>query len=101
MGAGRALTRSATGGTVPLTPLSLVLSRSTEVVAFNRAGGSRQHAVQEGLPKVSRDLTERRAAEEELGMSEERFRRLVHRVTDYAIYMLESACRELIVAAWV
>lgn len=42
-----------------------------------------------GFAKVTRDLTERRAAEEELRRSEERFRVLVQGVTDYAIYMLD------------
>ena len=44
-----------------------------------------------GFAKVTRDLTERRAAQEELRRSEERFRLLVQSVTDYAIYMLDPA----------
>jgi PAS domain S-box-containing protein len=44
-----------------------------------------------GFAKVTRDLTDRRAADEELRRSEERFRLLVQSVTDYAIYMLDPA----------
>jgi PAS domain S-box-containing protein len=42
-----------------------------------------------GFAKVTRDLTERRAAEESLRASQEQFRLLVQGVTDYAIYMLD------------
>jgi PAS domain S-box-containing protein len=41
-----------------------------------------------GYTKITRDVTERQAAQAELRASEERFRLLVQGVTDYAIYML-------------
>ena len=50
-----------------------------------------------GFAKVTRDLTDRRAAEAELRASEERFRLLVQSVTDYAIYMLDPEGR---VTSW-
>lgn len=50
-----------------------------------------------GYAKVTRDLTERKAAEENLRRSEEQFRILVQGVTDYAIFMLDPEGR---VATW-
>ena len=42
-----------------------------------------------GFAKVTRDLTERKKAETELRLSEEKFQLLVQGVTDYALYMLD------------
>ena len=50
-----------------------------------------------GFAKVTRDLTRRRAAEEQLRRSQEEFRLLVQSVTDYGIYMLDPAGN---VATW-
>lgn len=41
-----------------------------------------------GYAKITRDLTDRKMAEENLKQSEQQFRLLVQSVTDYAIYML-------------
>jgi PAS domain S-box-containing protein len=50
-----------------------------------------------GFAKVTRDLTERREADQALRRSEQQFRLLVEGVTDYAIYMLSP---EGIVTNW-
>ncbi|MCR5868154.1 PAS domain-containing sensor histidine kinase [Aquincola sp. J276] len=42
-----------------------------------------------GFASVTRDLTDRKAADEGLRRSEEQFRLLVQSVTDYAIYMID------------
>ena len=50
-----------------------------------------------GFAKVTRDLTQRRAHEEDLRRSEERFRLLLEGVSEYAIFMLDPNGK---VATW-
>lgn len=50
-----------------------------------------------GFTKITRDITDRKQANDELHASEERFRLLVQGVTDYAIYMLSA---EGIITNW-
>jgi PAS domain S-box-containing protein len=50
-----------------------------------------------GFAKITRDLSERRIAEETLKKSERQFRLLIQGVTDYAIYMLNT---DGTVASW-
>ena len=50
-----------------------------------------------GFAKITRDLTDRKMAEETLRRSEQQFRMLVQGVTDYAIYMLSP---EGLVSNW-
>jgi len=65
---------------------------STLITPFNDPTGRTV-----GFAQVTRDLTQRRAAEEELRRSEEMFRLLVASVQDYAIFMLDPGGH---IASW-
>jgi PAS domain S-box-containing protein len=52
-----------------------------------------EHGKLLGFAKITRDMTEKRAVQQELLETERRFRILVQGVTDYAIYMLDPEGR--------
>ena len=70
-------------------------------LAFGRTWSSTRSATHKGnlvgYAKITRDLSERRRAEEQLRQSQEQLRLLVQGVTDYALYMLDLDGR---VSSW-
>ncbi|HYI05350.1 MAG TPA: PAS domain S-box protein [Reyranella sp.] len=56
-----------------------------------------EHGRPVGFAKITRDITERRAAHQALLESERRFRLLIEGVVDYALYMLDPSG---VVASW-
>jgi len=70
-------------------------SRFWADVVINRIEGKGGELI--GFTKVTRDLTERRRTEEDLRQSEERLRRMIESVKDYAIFLLDPQGR---VSSW-
>jgi PAS domain S-box-containing protein len=66
-------------------------SRFWASVVIDRIGGGDGELI--GFAKITRDMTEKRAADQALREVERRFRILVQGVTDYAIYMLDPEGR--------
>ena len=62
-------------------------SRFWASVVIDRIDDSKGNLL--GFAKITRDMTDKRAAQQELLEAERRFRLLVQGVTDYAIYMLD------------
>src|SRR5207247_423744 len=56
-----------------------------------------REGIHRGFSKITRDLSERRAQQERLRESEERFRLLLEGIEDYAIFMLDPGGR---VTSW-
>lgn len=52
--------------------------------------GLKRVAANEAFAKITRDITERQQAHEELLSSERRYRQLIEAVVDYAIFQLEA-----------
>jgi PAS domain S-box-containing protein len=70
-------------------------SRFWADVIINRIQGKSGELI--GFTKVTRDLTDRRKTDDDLRQSEERLRRMIESVKDYAIFMLDPQGR---VTSW-